>query len=99
MKARNAAADILRVFLLDTVFAETRITTLMTSVKTYRYSVMECQSIARSFLAIRSARILCLSRYWDSLATEWWVGRQKATKKKEKKASQQPPTVMIKIKE
>jgi hypothetical protein len=82
--------------------AENRMMTLMSSVQSYRNAVIECQKIARSYLAVRNARTLCLSRYWDKIIPIWWAARKKDSKKKERTKSLSLATkqnIMIQIKE
>jgi hypothetical protein len=63
-KAKNEAADVIRQFITD-AFDSSRFRRLIQS---FRYSVVNAQTVSRDWLQIREARIEILSNYWDEIA-------------------------------
>jgi hypothetical protein len=93
MKRKHIAADMIRNFMCEGILSESNFQKLISSVKSYRYSVIECQAIVRGYTNVRSARLFILSLYWDKMMPQWWASRKKDSKKKEKKS------IMIQIRE
>ncbi|KAJ3372788.1 hypothetical protein HDU91_001903 [Kappamyces sp. JEL0680] len=53
---------------------------LLKVVKKYRFSVIKAQRYIREFLLVREARILAITKVWDSQEANWWTQRQKGVK-------------------
>jgi hypothetical protein len=65
----------------------------------YCHSIIQCQSIVKTYLAIRHARLACISQYWDKCIPLWWADRNQISQKDKKDKKKTKPTVMIQIKE
>jgi hypothetical protein len=50
---------------------------LLKIVKKYRLSVIKAQRYVKSFLKVREARVLVISKHWDQVESVWWSQRIK----------------------
>ncbi|KAJ3067271.1 hypothetical protein HDU98_009535 [Podochytrium sp. JEL0797] len=72
MEAKYLAADKIRQFFKE-VFDVSK---LMKVVQKYRFSVLMAQRYVKSHLAIRSAQVTVLCKYWDKHESEWLAQRK-----------------------
>lgn len=73
LKIKQQAADTIRQFFQDVH----EVSKLMKIIKKYRYNVIRCQNIVRTWLEIRRMRIMCVTRYWDKCTSMWWETRRR----------------------